>query len=119
MLHDPELTASKMQREAFARALDTLRTRHTAMVAKLSNMPVPPSPVAYYTAKQRQWLLNDYKAYLRAIVDAIEPVIERVSDDACDYGGAKAIDAGYFKQVIEDEVIALITREHDLLEEER
>ena len=80
---------SVIQRQAFAKALDTLRARHNQAIADLTKLPVPPSPTTFDSHGERAWLLESQVAYMRAVWKAVKPVFERCADDARDYCGAR------------------------------
>lgn len=95
-------------------AEDTLRARHNALVAKLTNLPVPPRPDVYMRVSTIQECMADDVKYLRAVFDAFRPVCERIADDAADYGGARIESFDIVLAAIEDfldPVVAAAERE--------
>ena len=85
---DNQTIVSAEQRRAFAKVLDTLRSRHNQAVADLTKMNVPPSPTLYDSPCERAWLLEHQVDYMRAVWAAVKPCFERCADDARDYCGA-------------------------------
>ena|SRR3990167_5357845 len=99
---DALVTASSEQRRAFAKALDSLRSRHNQAVADLTKMNVPPSPQLYDSPCERAWLLEHQVDYMRAVWAAVKPCFERCADDARDYCGARVMDIDFIDAALAD-----------------
>lgn len=63
----------------------TLSELHNRLLAKLTNLAVPPSCQVFDAHGERAWWLEANAQYLRAIIDAIEPVFSKAADDARGY----------------------------------
>lgn len=94
-VHPPESRPRLRQR-------DTLRARHNETVRRLATLPVPPGPSIYDSHAELGFLLLDQRAYLRAAIEALEPVFARCADDAADHGGARAESFDLIRAAAED-----------------
>ena len=104
------------QRIAWARAMDTLRSRHRQMIADLEKLSVGPPYTVYDPRSELAWHLEHDVAYLRAIVAAIKPVVERISDDARDYCGARVEPFDWIESGLAEITAGLINAADELQE---
>lgn len=67
----------------------SLRGLHNQMVTAIARLPVGPEPSVYDDWATQADCLEDRALYMRNLLKAMKPVIERISDDAFNIGGAK------------------------------
>lgn len=78
------------------------RAHHAEAVRQLAQLHVPPGPSIYDPQSEIGALLRDQTAFLRRVIDILEPIFSRVADDAADYGGARAESFDIVRAAAED-----------------
>lgn len=94
-----------------------LRELHNRLLAKLTNLAVPPSCQVFDAHGERAWWLEANAQYLRAIIDAIEPVFSKAADDARGYSCSGASFEDF--AIVEGGALDFISPFHVAADEER
>lgn len=100
--HDTLIEAAAVQRMAWARMLDTPRSRFMEMQATLAKLNVPPPMTLYDSRADRAWVLQRHIEFERAVIEAVKTMFERLAADTADYCGARAEDVALFDGALSD-----------------